>query len=159
MTNETDIRKALVAATKDFLTVIETIVTDKETFTDLPTIPEGDIGWENRTFDPIGKDPWASFFYVPNIPQGRTVGQGGIDELNGFIQIDFNVAPDSGESVLMEWEEKARIYFHPGRAFTYGGHSVLVTACGMSQGRTVENYYRKSVTVNFRSDLKRHKIG
>lgn len=156
--NDTKIRKALIAAAKEFLTAAVSIDTTKGTVADLPTLLEAAIGWENRSFSPHGKNTWASVFYQPNIPQGRTVGQGGFDDLNGFLQIDFNVAPGIGESAHMAWEEKARIYFHPGRAFAYEGHSVLVTACGMSQGRHVENFYRKSLTVAFRGHLKRNEV-
>lgn len=157
--NDTKIRKALIAGAKEFLTAAESIDTTTGTISGLPIIPANSVAWENRKFDDIGgKDPWASVFYRPNIPQGRTVGQRGMDQIVGFMQIDFNVTPDSGEKVLIDWEEKARIYFHPGRFFVYEGQSVLVVSSGMSQGRHVENFYRKSVTVSFRGHLKRNEV-
>ncbi len=156
--NRSNIRKALVEAAQDFLIANETIVTPMETFAGLPIIPESSIAWENEKFSPRGKETWASVFYVPNVPDARTIGVGGFDSADGFMQIDFNVAPDSGEKAHMDWERKAEIYFHPGRSFFYAGHSVLVTSSGLSQGRHVENFYRKSLTVAFRSQLKRNQI-
>ena len=152
-------RKALIGAVSDFLTTHETIQTTKGEVSGLPIIPEVDIAWENALFDPIGRELWASVFYVPNTPEGRTIGFEGADDLNGFVQIDLNVAPNTGDAALMAWEEKARIFFHAGRTFTHGGQSVLVLSCGMSQGQIVENFYRKSITIGFRSQLKRNKVG
>lgn len=156
--NDTKIRKALIAAAKEFLTAASSIDTTQGTVSGLPTISINSIGWENRSFDPVGKDPWASVFYRPNIPDARTIGPGGFDQATGFMQIDLNTAPGRGEKKLIDWEEKARIYFHPGRFFISGGQSVLVSSCGMSQGRHVENFYRKSITVAFRGHIKRNEV-
>lgn len=156
--NDTKIRKALIAGAEEFLTAAASIDTTEGTVTGLPTLPGESIGWENRVFESIGKDPWASVFYRPNTPEARTIGPGGSDQATGFIQIDLNVPPGQGEGLLIDWEEKARIYFHPGRFFVYGGQSVLVVSSGMSEGRHVENFYRKSITVSFRGHLKRNEV-
>lgn len=156
--NDIKVRNALIAAAQDFLTANESINTAAGTISGLPILSADSIGWENSLFAPAEKDPWVSVFYIPNTPQGRTIGQRGYDEQTGFLQIDFNVAPDSGEAVLLDWEQKARIYFHSGRSFVFEGQSVLVTSCGMSQGRHVENFYRKSLTVSFRAQLKRNEV-
>lgn len=156
--NDTKIRKALIAGAKEFLTAAASINTKQGTVDNLPTLPEDSVGWENRAFDPAGKDPWASVFYRPNTPEARTIGPGGFDQATGFIQIDLNVSPGKGEGPHIDWEEKARIYFHPGRFFVYDGQSVLVVSSGMSEGRHVENFYRKSITVAFRGHIKRNEV-
>lgn len=153
-----NIRKALIAGVEDFLTANASIDTDTGTKSGLPTLPEDSIAWENRKFSSGGKNPWASVFYVPNTPEGRTVGQKGYDQISGFIQIDLNIAPDNGEKTLLDWEEKARVYFHAGRSFSHGGQSVLVISSGMSEGRHIENFYRKSITVSFRGHIKRNEV-
>jgi len=152
-------RKALMAAAKDFLTENESItVVGEGEITGFPTVPAASIDWENRKF-PIGaKNPWCMVTYNPLSPTGRTIGQRGYDQLVGYVQIDFNIAPDKGTLILTEWEDKGRIYFHPGRVFTYSGQGVTITECGMSAGRHVENFYRKSLTVAFRSQIKRNEV-
>ena len=154
----TDTKKALVQAAGDFLTANASIVTAAGTVTGLPTIAAADIARESRTFKAEGKNPWASIFYQPITPTGRTLGQRGYDQAAGFLQIDFNIAPGKGTKILTDWEEKGRIYFHTGRFFTYSGQGVMVTSCGMSEGRHVENFYRKSLTVAFRSHIQRQEV-
>ena len=158
MNTDTDIRAALISAAQSFLTQNATIQTASGVESNNPTINIGDIAWENRTFDPASKDVWASVFYRPNIPTARTIGGRGIDEINGFLQIDLNIAPNSGEGELIKWEKKARIFFHGGRKFIENNDSALVTSCGMSQGRHVDNHFRKSITVAFRGQLKRSQV-
>lgn len=152
---DANVRKALIAAASDFLVANATISTSAGDLTGLPTIDAANIAWENRNFKAFDKGLWTSVFYVPNRPEIRTIGPGGFDEISGFLQIDFNAPPDSGEKALVEWETKGRAYFHGGRFFVNGGQSVLVVSSGMSEGRIAENFYRKSFTVVFRSHLKR----
>ena len=156
MRDDINVRKALIAAAKAFLTTGDTLNTRFGVKTGQPTIDASCIGWENRAFDTANKELWCSVFYRPNLPVSRTIGACGQDQYTGFMQIDFNVPPDTGEEVLMSWEQKARFYFFHGQSFQHGGQNVLVTSSGMSQGRHVENNFRKSLTVAFRADVRKN---
>lgn len=158
MIDDNSVRAALIFGVKDFLTTNETISTVSGIVQNLPIIPEAAVAWENKNFDPAGKSLWCSVFYRPNTPIARTIGPGGIDEIDGFIQIDFNIQPDKGEGLFIDWNKKARLFFHGGRFFSHSGHSVIVTSSGMGQSRHVDNYFRQSLTVAFRSHLKRPKL-
>ena len=150
------VRAALMQEVKDFLTGHATITTNKGIFENLPTLDAENIAWENRNFDPDSKDFFATVNYVPNNPEGRTIGEGGYDEMSGFVQIDFDGKQGRGTGEHGKWEKKAPLFFITGKNFTYQGNSVIVISAGMSQGRVVGNNYRKSLTVAFRSQLKRH---
>ncbi len=156
MIDEIKTRNAIISAAREFLTQGTSMNTRFGLIENLPTIEESSISYENKNFDTDNKPVWCSIFYVPNQPFSTTVGGCGVDEINGFLQIDFNIPPDTGESVLMDWEQKARLFFHHGRGLVLDGHSVLVTSSGMSQGSHVENNYRKSLTVAFRSRVRRN---
>jgi len=158
MNNDTKTRTALIAAAKDFLTVNPSIQTKSGLEENLPVLPANAIAWENRKFEFQGKGVWSSVFYRPNQPIARTIGPCGQDELSGFMQIDINVALDSGEEDLIAWERKARLFFHAGRFFTFENLAVIVTSTGMSAGRIVDTHYRKSITVAFRSHLHRTQL-
>jgi hypothetical protein len=116
------------------------------------------IAWENQVFDPAGKSVWASVFFVPNAPFVVSLGQQGRDRGTGFLQIDLNIPQGSGEGPLRTWEDAARAYFITGRVFSQSGQEVILTSCGMSQGRKVDNWFRKSLTVAFRTDFHRNPI-
>ena len=149
-------RKALISAAVEFLTGTPSMATRFGLKEGLRTISPDNIAWENKNFETASKPEWCSVFYRPNQPITRTIGDCGFDDITGFLQIDFNIPPDTGESVLMEWEQKARYYFHHGRGLPYDGHNVLVTSAGMGQGRHVENNFRKSLTVAFRSRVRKN---
>ena len=158
MIDDTKTRAALVQGAKDFLTGNASINTTAGLVEGLPTISGDSIAWENRLLNTQGKSIWSSVFYRPNIPATRSIGPGGIDETSGFLQIDFNIGEGQGENELIAWENKARLFFHHGRFFSYGGHSVIVTSAGMGQGRHVGNDFRKSLTISFRSQTKRPQL-
>ena len=153
--SDSNVKKALINSALDFLTVVTDINTESGTVSSLPIIPAANIAWENRKFEPPVSDLWSSVFYVPNNPDGRTIGVGGIDEENGFMQIDFSIPTQSGDESLNDWYDKARIFFVAGRSFQYATQNVLVISSGMTQGRVIDNYFRKSLTVFFKAQVKR----
>jgi hypothetical protein len=116
------------------------------------------IQWENQTFDPSGKSVWAAVFVVPNIPQASTLGGQGRDRGNGFMQIDINIPQGKGEGPFRAWEDAARGYFIVGKPFTRNSQVVTIISCGMGQGRNIDNWHRKSITITYRSDFTRAAI-
>ena len=117
------------------------------------SLPASAIAWENKIFDPAGKAIWAKVSHVPNQPEVASLGSRGIDRGTGFFQIDINVPEGTGDSVLRTWEDYARGYFIAGNALKRNAQTVVIISCGVSQGRIVENWYRKSITVAYRSDF------
>lgn len=158
MIQEEKVRAALIQAAVEFLTGSETIDTSEGEITGLPFISEKNISFENRKLDQPGKQVWASVFYRPNIPESRTIGYNGKDQISGFLQIDINTPIHTGEQENIKWGSKSRVFFHPGRKISYLSQKVLVKSSGMSQNRTVNNFYRTSITISFTSELKRFKI-
>jgi hypothetical protein len=119
------------------------------------SLPTASIAWENKVFDPAGKAIWARVSHVPNTPTVATLGRGGRDRGTGFVQIDLNVPEGGGDGVFRAWEDYARAFFVAGETFTRNGQTVRVISCGVSQGRNVDNWFRKSITVVYRSDFTR----
>ena len=143
---ESDTQGAILAAVSDFLTAGS------------PSIAAADIAWENVHFDPAGLPVWARVSFVPNQPGVVTLGSQGLDRGNGFFQIDMNIPVGTGDATLRAWYELARAYFIAGRVFTQTGQSAIVLSCGETPGRMVDNWFRKSITVFYRSDFQRNSI-
>jgi len=156
--NDSKIRSALITAANDFLTGNASIDTEAGTVTGMPTMAAGNIEWENRGKNVGNQDTWAKVSILPSGSTGGTVGHGGFDEETGILQIDINVPQKKGEVGLIPWDTKRRVFFHGGRTFTYEGHSVLVKTSEISQGRILEGFFRKSISINFISYLKRHTV-
>lgn len=155
MHDDTRVRAALISAAKDFLRNNQTITTDEGDISGLPFAEKDAIAWENEAFNAYDKNFWASVFYVPNQPSVSTLGNKGKDLLTGFMQIDFNVPENTGDKTQLSWEKKAGLYFYAGRSFSNNDQTVVVTSAGVSQGRNVNKFWRKSLTVAFRSHIKR----
>jgi hypothetical protein len=139
--SQSDAQKALVAAAQSFLTA-QGFASDS-------------VNWENQNFDPAGKPKWASVFYVPNQPNAVSMGRQGLDRITGFLQIDFNVPQGSGDGAFHALVDAARLEFSAGKVYTRNGVAVIVESTGISQGRIIDNFFRKSLTIVFRADLQR----
>lgn len=108
-----------------------------------------EVAYENKKFDPPKDKPWAAFFFVPIQPVVFTLGTGGYDEQRGFVQIDLNYPTDDGEKDVAAKADAIRDAFKAGFQFSYSGQEVRIVSCGRSQGRSINNYYRVSITIQF----------
>lgn len=141
MTDYDDVEKALISGAQGF-------------FTD-NSIALSNVAKENRDFDPTDKIEWFSLRFIPNEPEPVTAGLGGSDRMTGLFQIDFNVPEKTGLKRLTELEKLARAYFWGGKSITYGSAVVRIRKAGFNAGRIVSNFYRRSLTLTFYSDLTR----
>lgn len=129
-----DVRRAFVVAVKEQV---------EELNAELP------IAWPNRKFDPPNEAPWVGFHWVPVSKQAVTLGEGGEDELLGFVQLDINVPQNSGEELTEVFLSAMESFFVAGRPVVYDSQAATVTSSSRSSGRTVDPYFRTSITINF----------
>lgn len=114
------------------------------------------IVYENQEYKVSQIGPtWLQFFFAPNDPEVNTLGSLGNDRYRGFFQLDINTQPGDGEAETFSKYAAMRAVFFAGKELQYNGTSVLITSCGLSQGRRVDEYYRKSITVFWQTDITR----
>ena len=112
-------------------------------------LPEEDIYFENRDFDPKGKAMWGKLSFVPSEPFVDELGECGTDRLVGFMQFDLNVPTGDGTGAIKKKAREIRQVFTAGKYFESSGQQVTISSCGISAGRYVESYYRLILTINF----------
>lgn len=140
---DSDIRKIAMQAVVDLFT---------DNGVDLSELVAG----ENSRFNADGKDEWFRVFYSGGTPEPVTLGLGGSDRLEGFIQIDLNKEKNGGVKFFDTWLDLIRAKFFAGKSFTNGSSTLIIQSVGMSGGRVFENWFRKSITIAFRADLIRN---
>lgn len=125
-------------------------------FVDGSYFPAADVAWENVAFTPRqGNKPWAQWFFLPNQPVVATLGEGGLDQVDGIVQVDLNYPTGNGDGDAMAKYAEIRDDFKAGTRLTYDGQGVKIRSCGRSQGRLVGGYYRVSVTITFFAQVSR----
>lgn len=125
-------------------------------YTDAAFFTNAKTQFENIAFTPPTAEPWAAFYFVPAQPVVATLGAGGSDRLDGFVQIDINYPADKGTKDAKEKADAFRNVFKAGARFSYSGQEVIIVSCGRSQGRIVNGLYRISVTVVFYAHITRN---
>jgi hypothetical protein len=111
--------------------------------------------YENRDFVKPNGSPWASVYFLPADPVVSSLGDDGLDEYDGLLQIDLNYVRNEGRGKSREHYDILRERFKAGAAHQYGGQLVVSTGCAMNQGREVDGWYRVSVSCFFRSYVSR----
>lgn len=108
--------------------------------------------------NPVANTPWMKFRNVPASKLPSSNGVGGYEEHIGFIQLDFNVALNTGTAALLAYSDAALAYFPPGKRFIYNEQCVLVTRSERSPIRPVDGWARVSVTVYYSSQSTRPEV-
>lgn len=122
---------------------------------DSAILPAGKVAFENVAFVPPVAEPWFKVFYVPNEPKVATLGTGGEDRVDGFLQIDLNYPTGTGEAALNSKYDELQSCFTAGARALYQGQEVVIVSCGRSGGRNVDSCFRVSATVRFYANVTR----
>ena len=111
--------------------------------------------YSNAAFTPPASGLWAKFSFLPTQPQASTLGEGGFDTIVGVAQIDLNTLMGSGEKELFDAGNALRNHFVAGLELEYDQALTKIVSSGMSQGRTIDSFYRISFTIEWHSQLQR----
>lgn len=115
------------------------------------------VGWlgavpvavENEPFTKPAKSKWASLHFLPNTPSVETLGADGQDLVDGVLQLDLNYPAGAGSSGARLDYESIRALLPAGARPAYNGQEAVILSCGRSPGRTVDGWYRVSITISW----------
>lgn len=112
--------------------------------------------WENaEAFTPPADAAWMAVFFIPSTMVPSSIGDKGVDQWVGILQIDLNYPRGSGKAQLMDDTNTIHAQFKPGKKFKSGTQEVLVTGLSRSNGRFVDAYYRVSFSVTWLAHISR----
>jgi len=111
---------------------------------------------ENKKFTPPANAPWCELFYFPGEPVMATLGANGMDQIDGYLQVNINVPLDSGTGVAMAKADILRDYFFGGRTLTYGGQEVRIKAAGTKPGFPTDKAFKTPTVIQFYAQILRN---
>lgn len=111
--------------------------------------------YENVDFVKPNGSPWAAVYFLPAAPVVSSLGDDGLDEYDGLLQIDLNYVRNGGRSLSRDHYDRLREFFKAGVVHSHAGQLVACTGCEMSPAREVDGWYRVSVSCYFRSYVSR----
>jgi len=124
-------------------------------FTDGAFFAPDKVAWENVAFTPPTAAAWSAVHFLPSQPDVATLGTGGLDEVNGLIQIDLNYPTGKGTKDVDDKADAIRSLFTAGARFAYSDVEVVIRSAGRSPGAVVNGFWRVSVSVFFYSHITR----
>ena len=111
--------------------------------------------YENAKFDKPTDTPWAAVFILPNQPVVASLGSSGQDDHRGIMQIDLSYPLGSGEEDLQAKVDLLCQHFTAGKRLVYNAQEVILGPSGRSGGRSVDGWFRVSVTVPWQARVSR----
>jgi hypothetical protein len=115
----------------------------------LSTLSPIPVARENVVFEKPAGVKWAEFFWLPNQPQPRTMGDTGYDMWTGIAQVDLHYPANTGDAAADTDTEEFRAAFKAGHGFTHSGQSIIVSDCGAPHRRKEDNWFIVSVTIGW----------
>lgn len=105
--------------------------------------------YENVPFNATGLSLWTSVSYLPGQPAVATFGDGGEDEVRGYLQVDINIPRGKGEKPQFDVVQTLQNFFTAGLSLSYNNGTATIISCGNTPGRQVDTWYRRSVSIYF----------
>lgn len=133
----TDVRKPLIEA---FLDVVGS------------TYP---IQYENAAFVKPENAPYLAVFFATNDTTPASLGDDGQNETDGYLQIDLNWLPETGEFDQAELISELSDEFVIGRRFLVDDVETKILSFKSVPGRKIDNYWRMSASIGWQSYSKR----
>lgn len=111
-----------------------------------------DTAYENVAFTPPddGSD-WAKVSIVPAVVDYASLGSGGQDLHEGFMQIDFKTPHGKGRAGLVAYAQTIIDEFVGGKSYTQNSQNVRIDTVDRSQIVEEDGFMSISITVNWDS--------
>jgi hypothetical protein len=114
------------------------------------------VVYENAPRSTQANAPWAEFFFIPNQPVVRTLGDQGQDEHTGIVQINLNYPLHEGPGRVLQKADQIRAVFKAGAAFTHTGQVVHIRSSGLSRAPQIEGgFFQCIFTIQWRANTAR----
>ncbi len=114
------------------------------------------IKGDNINFKAPKESPWIGIYFMPNQSIGTTLGDDGLNETTGILQVDLNWPLNTGDSEQAALISQLYSAFNLGKEFISNDVSTKITRFGPTAGVEVNSYWRISVTIGWYSFSKRN---
>ena len=121
----------------------------------LDNLPAGltfeDVAFENKRFDPSGKDLWLAAFYIPatSQPLGKTSKD--FNDDRGFYQVSVFVPlnNDNYDNKQLQAISEIESAFSYNTELVYNDTKVFITGTENNAGVESESWFQRDLTINF----------
>lgn len=107
------------------------------------------IKWENAAFTMPSNSAWAAVYILTMDDAANTLGQNGLNRIDGVMQISVFAPKGSGDLSAYINADKFRAIFKTGATLTADGQVVRISSASMRAGADEPNWYSQILNVEF----------
>jgi len=115
----------------------------------ITNITTSDIAYDNRDFDPTGKNYWLSAYLVPadSQPLGKSIDDPNSD--TGFFQVSVYVKTGNYDVAQLEIIDSVLSEFKNSSVATYQDQDVCILNSTVNQGALSGGWWKRDITINY----------
>ena len=107
-----------------------------------------------KSKDP-NKAPAGDVTFIFNQPSAATLGEGGEDNHDGFVQVLLKYPLGKGDKAIMEMADTIRNALTAGTKCQYGSQEVTIQNCGVGVFDELDGKYVTPITINWYARTRR----
>jgi len=114
-------------------------------------VTSGDVAFENKRFDPSGKDLWLAAYYIPATSDMMGKSANDADEDRGLYQVSVFVPLNSEgyDKVQLQAIDELKSAFRYNTELVYNDQVVSVLDSETNAGVESESWFQRDLTINF----------
>lgn len=116
----------------------------------LTVVDAGDVAFENKAFDPKGKDFYYACYFVPVLAEstGKTLNSS--DEQRGFFQVSVFVKSNVNYDIIqLEKADLISSAFRDTTNIEFDGQRVEILESTLNAGFIDEPWFKRDLTINY----------
>lgn len=121
----------------------------------LNNLPSGvtsdDVAFENREFNPKGKNLWLSAYYMPATTEAMNKSNSSSNEDRGWLQVSVFVKLNSAnfDNSLLYVIDHIKTAFKYNTILVYNGQSVATLDSNITVSNESEGFHQRNITIDF----------
>ena len=113
--------------------------------------------YENTNgYTPQADTPWFEFFMIPNRPVVVTIGDEGLNEHTGIVQVNLNYPIHEGSGNMLQKVDEVSALFKAGSRHVFEGQTVSISSCGLDgSSQIVNGFFQSILTIQYKAQTPR----
>lgn len=120
-------------------------------------LTSADVAFENKTFDPSGKDIWIAAYFIPATTKalGKTISD--CDEQRGIFQVSIFIVKNNAnyDYYQLQTLDEIVVAFRYNTKLVYNAQTVYISESTVNSGTESESWFKRDVSINYLTFSKR----
>jgi len=114
-------------------------------------LPNSDIAFENKSFDPANKEKWLACYFIPATEEITGKTSASSDEQRGIFQVSVFVKKNSSnfDNDQLQLVDQIKSAFNYNDTIVYNTQRVDILESTVNNGFETESWFQRDISINY----------